>query len=93
MIIRTETPADIDAIYALTATAFAHQPFSDGSEPDIINRLRDAGGLRFSFVAERDGQILGHVALSPVAIKGQSKDETRACWVATDHREWLRFGW
>ena len=64
--------ADIDAIYALTTTAFAPQPFSYGSEPDIINRLRDAGGLRFSFVAERDGQILGHVALSPVAINGQS---------------------
>ena len=72
MIIRPETPTDIDTIYALTAIAFAPQPFSEGSEPDIINRLRDAGALRFSFVAEQDGQILGHVALSPVTINGQS---------------------
>lgn len=68
MMIRSEISADIGAISQLTADAFAPHPFSDGSEPDIINRLRDAGALSFSLVAEEDGVILGHVALSPVTI-------------------------
>ena len=72
MKLRFEQTADIDAIYQLTKLAFAPLAFSDGSEPDIINRLRDAGALRFSLVAEEDDLILGHVALSPVSIEGQS---------------------
>lgn len=72
MIIRRETPQDIDAIYRLTADAFAPLAMSDGSEPDIINGLRDNGALRVSLVAEEDGKIVGHGALSPVTIKGHS---------------------
>ncbi len=46
--IRDETPADIDAIFALTAAAFAPMPFSDGTEPYIINALRADGDLTLS---------------------------------------------
>ncbi len=41
MIIRDEMPADNETIFALTEAAFAPQnkkgPFSDGTEPHIIN--------------------------------------------------------
>lgn len=70
MLIRRETAADADAIHGLTLTAFKPMPFSDGTEADIIRRLRGAGDLTISLVAEDAGEILGHVAFSPVTIDG-----------------------
>ncbi|MDX3924901.1 MAG: N-acetyltransferase [Shinella sp.] len=72
MIIRPETPADVAAIHDLTTTAFEGQPHSDGSEPHIIDRLRAAGALTLSLVAEEDRAIIGHVAFSPVTISGKA---------------------
>ncbi|MBD9372265.1 N-acetyltransferase [Rhizobium sp. ARZ01] len=68
MIIRDETAADIEAIRTLTADAFADMPYSDGSEPAIIDRLRAANALTLSLVAEDGGTVIGHVAFSPVTI-------------------------
>ncbi|QRM55524.1 N-acetyltransferase [Sinorhizobium sp. BG8] len=73
MIIRTERPADIAPIHALTAAAFAGHPYSSGTEPFIIDRLREADALTLSLVAEIDGEIVGHVAFSPVAIDGKHR--------------------
>jgi putative acetyltransferase len=70
MLIRHETPADVDVIHDLTSTAFQPMPYSDGTEADIIRALRASGELAISLVAEEDGAILGHVAFSPVAIDG-----------------------
>ena len=70
MLIRHETPRDIEAIQALTAIAFKDKLYSDGTEHIIINRLRDAGALLLSLVAEADGEIVGHVAFSAVMING-----------------------
>ncbi|PDT03447.1 GNAT family N-acetyltransferase [Rhizobium chutanense] len=70
MLIRDETPDDIDAIHDLTSTAFKPTPYSDGTEAEIIRRLRAAGDLTISLVAEQDGEVLGHVAFSPVTIDG-----------------------
>ncbi len=67
MLIRPETAADHEAIYDLTRDAFAPMSFSDGSEPDIINQLREDGDLTLSLVAEQD-EIIGHVAFSPAKI-------------------------
>ena len=67
--IRTELPEDHDAIHALTRDAFAPMSFSDGSEPDMIDQMREAGDLTLSLVAEDDG-IIGHVAFSPARIGG-----------------------
>lgn len=71
MILRPETETDRAAIRALTAAAFDGHPHSDGSEPRIIDALRDAGALSLSLVAESDGQMIGHVAFSPVEWPGQ----------------------
>lgn len=70
MRIRPEAPGDEAAIGALTAAAFTGHPHSDGSEPQIIERLRRLGMLTLSLVAEDDGRILGHVAFSPVTLSG-----------------------
>lgn len=70
--IRREEPHDIAAIRALAAAAFAGVRHSDGSEPRVIDALRAAGELALSLVAEEDGQMVGHVAFSPVAISDGS---------------------
>ncbi|WP_028116659.1 GNAT family N-acetyltransferase [Ferrimonas senticii] len=72
MIIRNEQATDISAIETLTYQAFLdhphHEPGAKPTEHLIVNRLRDAGALTLSLVAEDDGRVLGHVALSPVQI-------------------------
>ena len=67
--IRDERPGDEAAIAALTGIAFRSVRHSDGSEAAIIERLRAAGDLALSLVAENlDQAIIGHVAFSRVAI-------------------------
>ena len=73
MILRPERDRDIDAIRALTQTAFRTAPHADGTEHLIIDRLRAAGALTLSLVAEADGAIVGHVAFSPVAVSDGSE--------------------
>ena len=71
MILRPEKPEDIEVIHDLTQRAFAQMSYSDGSEGAILNRLRADGDLTLSFVAERDGLIVGHIAFSPVLVGKQ----------------------
>ncbi|WP_298438998.1 N-acetyltransferase [uncultured Ferrimonas sp.] len=70
--IRSEKPDDINAIAALTSAAFESVPYSEHNEALIINGLRDCGGLTFSLVAEQQGQLLGHIAVSAVSISDGS---------------------
>jgi putative acetyltransferase len=72
MKIRAETASDADAIYRLTQRAFEPMPYSDGNEGDCINKLRADGDLTISLVAEMEGDIVGHIAFSPVTIEGIS---------------------
>lgn len=74
MQISTETPADIDAIFALTQHAFRDHPHSQQTEGYIINALRAAGALTLSLVAREDGRPVGHIAFSPVTISGGAAD-------------------
>ena len=71
MHIRPERPEDAPAIAALVERAFASAPHSNGREQFIVSALRSAGALTVSMVVEQAGQLVGHVAFSPVA-KGQS---------------------
>lgn len=70
MILRPEHPGDEAVIGAVTAAAFEGHPHSDGSEPRIIERLRAAGVMTLSLVAEKEGEVVGHVAFSPVTFPG-----------------------
>lgn len=68
MIVRLERLGEEGAISALIAAAFTGMEHSDGTESAIMERLRQSGALTLSLVAEQDGRIVGHVALSPVTI-------------------------
>lgn len=61
--IRLETPADIDAIYAIEAAAFGGAPHAE-----LVNHLRADGALLLSQVAELHGAIVGHAAYSLVTV-------------------------
>lgn len=66
--IRPETAADAAAIEAVTAAAFLDAPHTSHTEQFIVAGLRRAGRLAVSLVAEHEGKVIGHVALSPVTI-------------------------
>lgn len=66
--IRNEDSEDASAIDAVTIAAFRSAEHSSGTEQHIIRALRDAGQLVVSLVAEEQGQVVGHVAASPVAL-------------------------
>lgn len=66
--IRSERPTDIAAICAVTAKAFLTAAHTSHTEQFIINALRTSGQLSISLVAEHRGEVVGHVAVSPVSI-------------------------
>ncbi len=66
--IRNETPNDAAAIEAVTAAAFLEAPHTSHTEQFIVAALRAAGALSVSLVAEAEGAVVGHVAVSPVTI-------------------------
>jgi putative acetyltransferase len=44
--------------------------FGQAGEADLVDALRRSDALTVSMVAEADGEIVGHVAFSPVTIRG-----------------------
>jgi putative acetyltransferase len=73
MIIRPETPNDVEAITQVTLAAFTGKFSDNPTEHLIVKGLREAGALSLSFVAELDGKIVGHVAFSKVTINGYDR--------------------
>lgn len=69
LLLRSETPADREAILALTAEAFAVSPVNglpvegEPVEVKLLRELFDADEYlpHFSIVAELDGEVVGHV--------------------------------
>ena len=72
-VIRPESLQDAAAIESVTREAFAHHPHSRQTEQFIVRALREAGALALSLVAERSGQVVGHVAFSPVTVSDGSR--------------------
>jgi len=68
MIIRNETMSDIATISEITEIAFKTLAISHHTEQFIIKALRADNALTISLVAEIDGQVVGHIAFSPVTI-------------------------
>ncbi|WOK35834.1 N-acetyltransferase [Sphingomonas sp. C3-2] len=71
MIIRPETAGDAAEIRQVVTAAFATAPHSSGTEAAIVEALRSAGALSLSLIAEDDGEVIGHIAFSPVQIDGR----------------------
>ena len=63
MHIRLEQPADRTAVREVNEAAFG-----TSVEADLIDVLRDRGRLLISLIAEHEGAVVGHLALSPVSL-------------------------
>lgn len=77
--IRPEAPVDAEAIHEVTVAAFLDAPHTDHTEQFIVRELRNAGVLTVSLVAEslaadQDREVVGHVAISPVAIRNGDEE-------------------
>ena len=66
--IRNEEVSDIQSIHKLTVAAFLEAPHTDHTEQFIVDALRKSGSLSISLIAEEAGNVVGHVAVSPVSI-------------------------
>lgn len=70
--IRPEAADDAGAIEAVTRAAFLDAPHTSHTEQFVLDALRRAGRLSIALVAELRGEIVGHVAVSPVSISDGS---------------------
>ena len=68
ILIRGETPADVNGISEITEAAFRILAISNHTEQLIISALRAANALTVSLVAEVKGRVVGHIAFSPVLL-------------------------
>ena len=68
LLIRSEQAGDNEAITQVTYDAFLGKFSDHPTEHLIVNALREADMLTLSLVAEIDGNVVGHVAFSPVTI-------------------------
>lgn len=62
--LREEGPEDIASIFRLNAAAFP-----TAAEARLVDALRANRGLTLSLVAIRGGEVIGHIAFSPVTIE------------------------
>ena len=67
--IRTDAPADYTAIDEINRAAF-----EGDDESRIVRGLRESGHLTLSLVAEREGEVIGHIAFSPTTITAESAE-------------------
>jgi putative acetyltransferase len=74
IIIRKEKKSDIDRITYITEAAFKDHPLGNNTEQFIIRELRAAKALTISLVAEIDGEVIGHIAFSPIKISDGSNN-------------------
>lgn len=63
--IRPEEPGDRERVLAALAAAF-DRPL----EAELVEALRASASPHLSLVAELDGDLVGHVFFSPVAVEG-----------------------
>ena len=69
--VRPEREGDEQGIAWAIAAAFAGAEHAGGNEAEIVGRLRSERELEASYVAATPaGEIVGHVAFSPVRIEG-----------------------
>ena len=72
MQIRDERPGDEKRISRIEYAAFkGHPQHAPGAEPTeylIVDKLRAAGALSLSLLAEEEGESVGHIALSPATV-------------------------
>ena len=65
--IRLEEPFDIPQIYRVNRLAFGQ-----AAEANLVIALRNLDVLAISLATEADGEIVGHIAFSPVMIESKN---------------------
>jgi putative acetyltransferase len=65
MLIRPEKDDDWDAVHAVNVSAF-----ESPSEANLVDALREQAQPVVSLVAEENGEVIGHIMFSPVALSG-----------------------
>jgi len=65
--IRPESPEDIESIGYVNEQAFGGK-----DETRLVEKLRKRGVLTISLVAIQDGEMVGHIAFSPVVIESEN---------------------
>lgn len=71
MVVGQETVRDTAFIGPLVASAVETAAVSSGTEAQIVERLRAAGALMLSLVAEKSGTIVGQIAVSATTTGSQ----------------------
>lgn len=66
--VRTEKPEDIAVIHQINS-----QAFGGPAEANLVDALRRNGKAVFSFVAEDNGRIVGHILFSEVVIESEEQ--------------------
>ncbi len=71
MIIREEKAGETEIIYQLVKKAFAYAEHSDGNEHHLVTKLRksDAYIPALSLVAEKNGEIVGHIMFTRATVQ------------------------
>lgn len=62
--VRPETPADVEAVRAVVEAAFEQR-----DEAGIVERLREGVPGYIGLVAVEGGEVVGHIAFSPVTVE------------------------
>ena len=67
--IRPEQTGDEAAVRTMVQRAFAGQPYSQGEEHEVVDRLRADGDLLLSLVALAGETIVGQISFSPALLE------------------------
>lgn len=73
--IRQEKNEDIDIIYNLVKKSFENAEHSDGTEQDLVNRLRKSKSFipELSLVATDGNNLIGHILFTKILIENNNK--------------------
>lgn len=73
-----EEPVHRREVFYLIQKAFKTLEISDHREGYLVKRLRGMAGFdpRLSLVAEQNGQLVGHILLSPMAVEEPGPEES-----------------
>ena len=76
MNIRLATEKDYPTIYELVKIAFQTAQVTDGQEQEFVEKLRASNNYipALEFVAEENGEMVGHVMLTKQIVNGEQSD-------------------
>ncbi|MEE9437505.1 MAG: N-acetyltransferase [Saprospiraceae bacterium] len=76
MILRQENKNDYEEVFSVIEKAFKYEEFANNTEQFLVERLRksDAFIPELSLVAEIDEKIVGHILLTKLKIKNDTKE-------------------